>query len=207
MAWQSIYPFIGSQLCCLKIETAILLFVPQLSNHQFEELAMDVYDEVDRRETDAGEISSNNVGMAFFFKFYISHMFFLNCFSVVGHSEPQHTGDRHNGCAFPACQPRILVHQKPGKFLPVCYLWSVRHYSHVSCFGMFFQGRQKLARFSAHEFATLVIDILTDAKRRQWGNSCESPKGKVSQFFSFWETLTFLIILFVYIVHKKHILC
>lgn len=40
------------------------------------------------------------------------------------------------------------------------------------------QGRQKLARFSAHEFATLVIDILTDAKRRQWGNSCESPKGR-----------------------------
>lgn len=26
----------------------------QLSNHLFEELAMDVYDEVDRRETDAG---------------------------------------------------------------------------------------------------------------------------------------------------------
>lgn len=43
----------------------------------------------------------------------------------------------------------------------------------------FSQGRQKLARFSAHEFATLVIDILTDAKRRQWGNSCESPKGNV----------------------------
>lgn len=122
-------------------------------------------------------------------------MFFWNCFSVVGHSEPQHTGDGHNGCAFPACQPRILVHQKPGKFLPACYLWSVRHYSHMSCFGMFFQGRQKLARFSAHEFATLVIDILTDAKRRQWGNSCESPKGNVSQFFSFWDTLTFLFLL------------
>lgn len=28
--------------------------VAQLSNHLFEELAMDVYDEVDRRETDAG---------------------------------------------------------------------------------------------------------------------------------------------------------
>ena len=27
----------------------------QLSNHLFEELAMDVYDEVDRRETDAGK--------------------------------------------------------------------------------------------------------------------------------------------------------
>lgn len=45
---------------------------------------------------------------------------------------------------------------------------------------LFSQGRQKLARFSAHEFATLVIDILTDAKRRQWGNSCESPKGIIS---------------------------
>uniref|UniRef100_A0A673XVQ0 G protein-coupled receptor kinase interacting ArfGAP 2b n=1 Tax=Salmo trutta TaxID=8032 RepID=A0A673XVQ0_SALTR len=41
------------------------------------------------------------------------------------------------------------------------------------------QGRQKLARFNAHEFATLVIDILTDAKRRQRGNSCESPRGIV----------------------------
>lgn len=29
------------------------------------------------------------------------------------------------------------------------------------------QGRQKLARFSPREFASLVIDILTDAKRRQ----------------------------------------
>lgn len=39
----------------------------QLSNHQFEELAMDVYDEVDRRETDAGEILSlvYNAGYAF----------------------------------------------------------------------------------------------------------------------------------------------
>lgn len=31
----------------------------QLSNHLFEELAMDVYDEVDRRETDAGKVDSN----------------------------------------------------------------------------------------------------------------------------------------------------
>ena len=29
------------------------------------------------------------------------------------------------------------------------------------------QGRQKLARFNAREFATLVIDILSDARRRQ----------------------------------------
>lgn len=32
-----------------------LIFM-QLSNHLFEELAMDVYDEVDRRETDAGKV-------------------------------------------------------------------------------------------------------------------------------------------------------
>lgn len=33
-----------------------LHIVTQLSNHLFEELAMDVYDEVDRRETDAGGV-------------------------------------------------------------------------------------------------------------------------------------------------------
>ena len=59
----------------------------------------------------------------------------------------------------------------------------------------FFQGRQKLARFSAHEFATLVIDILTDAKRRQWGNSCDSPKGTIYLFIFYnqlWNSLLFL---------------
>ena len=63
--------------------------------------------------------------------------------------------------------------------MPVVHFWylslSVLKY-------LLFQGRQKLARFSAHEFATLVIDILTDAKRRQWGNSCESPKGIIRCF-------------------------
>lgn len=34
------------------------------------------------------------------------------------------------------------------------------------------QGRQKLARFNAREFATLIIDILSDAKRRQVGSVC-----------------------------------
>lgn len=46
-------------------------------------------------------------------------------------------------------------------------------------FQLFFhpQGRQKLARFNAHEFATLVIDILSDAKRRQQGSPLSSSKG------------------------------
>ncbi|KAK7811814.1 hypothetical protein U0070_016886, partial [Myodes glareolus] len=39
-------------------------------------------------------------------------------------------------------------------------------------------GRQKLARFNAHEFATLVIDILSDAKRRQQGSPLSRSKGK-----------------------------
>ncbi|NXE30531.1 GIT1 protein, partial [Ardeotis kori] len=36
-------------------------------------------------------------------------------------------------------------------------------------------GRQKLARFNAREFATLLIDILGEAKRRQQGKSLLSP--------------------------------
>ncbi|CAG2237389.1 GIT2 [Mytilus edulis] len=40
------------------------------------------------------------------------------------------------------------------------------------------QGRQKLARFNAREFTTLVIDILSDAKRRQTGamSPTQTPK-------------------------------
>uniref|UniRef100_A0A8D2ZK97 Arf-GAP domain-containing protein n=1 Tax=Scophthalmus maximus TaxID=52904 RepID=A0A8D2ZK97_SCOMX len=91
-----------------------------LTNHQFEELAMDVYDEVDRRETDAVWLATQN------------HSTLVTDTTVV-------------------------------PFLPVNPEYSSTRN----------QGRQKLARFSAHEFATLVIDILTDAKRRQWGNSCD----------------------------------
>lgn len=43
---------------------------------------------------------------------------------------------------------------------------------------LFSQGRQKLARFNAREFATLIIDILSDAKRRQQGKGLSSPAGK-----------------------------
>uniref|UniRef100_A0A4W5LRX2 G protein-coupled receptor kinase interacting ArfGAP 2b n=1 Tax=Hucho hucho TaxID=62062 RepID=A0A4W5LRX2_9TELE len=95
--------------------------IPQmLTNHQFEELAMDVYDEVDRRETDAVWLVTQN------------HSTLVTDTTVV-------------------------------PFLPVNPEYSSTRN----------QGRQKLARFNAHEFATLVIDILTDAKRRQRGNSCE----------------------------------
>uniref|UniRef100_A0A3P8XDB0 Arf-GAP domain-containing protein n=1 Tax=Esox lucius TaxID=8010 RepID=A0A3P8XDB0_ESOLU len=95
------------------------------NNHLFEELAMDVYDEVDRRETDAVWLATQN------------HSTLVTETTVV-------------------------------PFLPVNPEYSSTRN----------QGRQKLARFNAHEFATLVIDILSDAKRRQMGNST-SPKGEV----------------------------
>ncbi|XP_072003308.1 ARF GTPase-activating protein GIT2 isoform X4 [Engystomops pustulosus] len=97
-----------------------------LSNHLFEELAMDVYDEVDRRETDAVWLATQN------------HSTLVTETTVV-------------------------------PFLPVNPEYSSTRN----------QGRQKLARFNAHEFATLVIDILSDAKRRQQGNSVIAPKDNV----------------------------
>ncbi|XP_020505397.1 ARF GTPase-activating protein GIT2a isoform X7 [Labrus bergylta] len=97
-----------------------------LSNHLFEELAMDVYDEVDRRETDAVWLATQN------------HSTLVTETTVV-------------------------------PFLPVNPEYSSTRN----------QGRQKLARFNAHEFATLVIDILSDAKRRQQGNMISSPKDNV----------------------------
>ncbi|MEQ2201002.1 hypothetical protein XENOCAPTIV_006092, partial [Xenoophorus captivus] len=89
-----------------------LLYKVMLNNRLFEELAMDVYDEVDRRENDAGE-----------------------------------------GC------PSSPIFFGPLSCKRIVYLW----------------GRQKLARFNAREFATLIIDILSDAKRRQQGKGLSSP--------------------------------
>ncbi|XP_050762934.1 ARF GTPase-activating protein GIT2 isoform X5 [Gymnogyps californianus] len=97
-----------------------------LSNHLFEELAMDVYDEVDRRETDAVWLATQN------------HSTLVTETTVV-------------------------------PFLPVNPEYSSTRN----------QGRQKLARFNAHEFATLVIDILSDAKRRQQGNPVTGSKENV----------------------------
>lgn len=101
-----------------------------LSNHLFEELAMDVYDEVDRRETDAVWLATQN------------HSTLVSETTVV-------------------------------PFLPVNPEYSSTRN----------QGRQKLARFNAHEFATLVIDILSDAKRRQHGNSAISPQDNSDLVF------------------------
>uniref|UniRef100_A0A8C7WW98 G protein-coupled receptor kinase interacting ArfGAP 1 n=1 Tax=Oryzias sinensis TaxID=183150 RepID=A0A8C7WW98_9TELE len=91
-------------------------FCVQLNNRLFEELAMDVYDEVDRRENDAVWLTTQN------------------------HST-------------------LVTERSAVPFLPVNPEYSATRN----------QGRQKLARFNAREFATLIIDILSDAKRRQQG--------------------------------------
>ncbi|XP_055514147.1 ARF GTPase-activating protein GIT1 isoform X5 [Leucoraja erinacea] len=93
-----------------------------LNNRLFEELAMDVYDEVDRRENDAVWLATQN------------------------HST-------------------LVTERSAVPFLPVNPEYSATRN----------QGRQKLARFNAREFATLIIDILSDAKRRQHGKTLNSP--------------------------------
>ncbi|EPY81861.1 ARF GTPase-activating protein GIT2 isoform 7 [Camelus ferus] len=104
-----------------------------LSNHLFEELAMDVYDEVDRRETDAVWLATQN------------HSTLVTETTVV-------------------------------PFLPVNPEYSS---TRNQASGRVREGRQKLARFNAHEFATLVIDILSDAKRRQQGSPLSGSKDNV----------------------------
>ncbi|KXJ27899.1 ARF GTPase-activating protein GIT2 [Exaiptasia diaphana] len=85
-----------------------------LSNHLFEELAADVYDEVDRRECDAIWLANQN------------HSALVNDTTTV-------------------------------PFLPVNPAFtSTRN-----------QGRQKLALFNAQELATLILDVLNDARRRE----------------------------------------
>ncbi|XP_072337604.1 ARF GTPase-activating protein GIT2a isoform X17 [Scyliorhinus torazame] len=121
-----IIPQMADSLDLSELAKAAKKKLQSLSNHLFEELAMDVYDEVDRRETDAVWLTTQN------------HSTLVTETTVI-------------------------------PFLPVNPEYSSTRN----------QGRQKLARFNAHEFATLVIDILSDAKRRQLGNPITSPKDNV----------------------------
>ncbi|KAM8814576.1 ARF GTPase-activating protein GIT2 isoform 5-T5 [Rhynchonycteris naso] len=121
-----IIPQMADSLDLSELAKAAKKKLQSLSNHLFEELAMDVYDEVDRRETDAVWLATQN------------------------HST-------------------LVTETTAVPFLPVNPEYSSTRN----------QGRQKLARFNAHEFATLVIDILSDAKRRQQGSPLSSSKDNV----------------------------
>ncbi|XP_031193375.1 ARF GTPase-activating protein GIT2 isoform X9 [Mastomys coucha] len=121
-----IIPQMADSLDLSELAKAAKKKLQSLSNHLFEELAMDVYDEVDRRETDAVWLATQN------------HSTLVTETTIV-------------------------------PFLPVNPEYSSTRN----------QGRQKLARFNAHEFATLVIDILSDAKRRQQGSPLSRSKDNV----------------------------
>lgn len=96
----------------------------RLPNHIFEELAKDVYDEVDRRETD----------------------------EVVAALHPQKSS-------------QLSLHLVP--FLPVNSNYSSTRN----------QGRQKLARYNTREFTTLIVDIVSEARRRQLGIPLSAAYG------------------------------
>ncbi|XP_014674693.1 PREDICTED: ARF GTPase-activating protein GIT2-like isoform X1 [Priapulus caudatus] len=100
-----------------------------LSNELFEALAMDVFDEVDRRETDALWLSA-----------------------AAAAQQQQQQQSQSSGSAVV-----IVGDRQCAPFLPVNPEYSATRN----------QGRQKLARFNAREFTTLIIDILSDARRRQ----------------------------------------
>lgn len=53
--------------------------------------------------------------------------------------------------------------------------WTHRRLICIIC--VVLQGRQKLALFNAKEFATLIIDILNDARRREQGSNPDLTQG------------------------------
>jgi len=105
-----------------------------LPNYLIEELAMDAYDEVDRRETEMIWLSLER-----------------------SNSSSNQTTERTNV-----------------PFLPVnSELSATRN-----------QARQKLGRLNNLEFATLLIDILAEAKRRQMGSLSSTVGTRGWRFFS-----------------------
>ncbi|XP_036379891.1 ARF GTPase-activating protein GIT1 isoform X2 [Megalops cyprinoides] len=126
-----IIPQMADSLDLSELAKAAKKKLQALNNRLFEDLAMDVYDEVDRRENDAVWLTTQN------------------------HST-------------------LVTERSAVPFLPVNPEYSATRN----------QGRQKLARFNAREFATLIIDILSDAKRRQQGKGLTSPTADPLQTLS-----------------------
>ncbi|OWK15533.1 hypothetical protein Celaphus_00000787 [Cervus elaphus hippelaphus] len=128
-----IIPQMADSLDLSELAKAAKKKLQALSNRLFEELAMDVYDEVDRRENDAASVDSPCPSPTVWL-------------ATQNHST-------------------LVTERSAVPFLPVNPEYSATRN----------QGRQKLARFNAREFATLIIDILSEAKRRQQGRSLGSP--------------------------------
>lgn len=118
----------------MKIARGKLQLIP---NRMFEELVMDLYDEVDRRETEAiWATSALNPE--------IGAVPFLPTNPHLSATRNQVTGVRNNTVQLGECRRSTATHHNS-----------------------ILQGRQKLARFSQQEFAGLISDVLIDARRRQ----------------------------------------
>ena len=119
------------------------------------------------------------------------------CFSTAHGSWPQDS-HRHWAADCVLCSVCISAHNKKKKKktqkllgeIQVVMPTSARVHILISPYWFFPQGRQKLARFNAREFATLIIDILSDAKRRQQGKGLSSPTGETGmKEFTDWDSL------------------
>lgn len=152
---------------------------------------MDVYDEVDRRETDAGKAAGVHLetilshwcfsrttesgidpNLILLFEVWLAtqnHSALVTETTVVPFLpvNPEYSSTRNQASWLGFASQKPQVASPPSEY----------NQSNAS---FLTQGRQKLARFNAHEFATLVIDVLSDAKRRQQGNSVD--KGQYAIF-------------------------
>lgn len=152
---------------------------------------MDVYDEVDRRETDAGWVEK---------RLNAKRCQSLSCSVLKCHpqcgSQLRTTArwwQRLRWCL--SFRSILSIHQRGTRHVnsqrKTILDARLSDRPRTDFFFLVSQGRQKLARFNAHEFATLVIDILSDAKRRQQGNSIGSPKGQ-----RLWWKLPYVCVFF-----------
>lgn len=90
---------------------------------------MDVYDEVDRRETDAGKVKlpSKSCVVSLWSHHWSHYQSIIR--SLVGYTESQHTGDGDNCGAFPSREPRVFINTKPGEWA----LQNSHSHTHLWC--------------------------------------------------------------------------
>ncbi|EQB78266.1 ARF GTPase-activating protein GIT1 [Camelus ferus] len=250
-----IIPQMADSLDLSELAKAAKKKLQALSNRLFEELAMDVYDEVDRRENDAGEGLGPGVALGSFYQdkgvpgigllSRLAHKplpagFLLRplcpSFLATARFQPKLLAGGSRLVLFVSPQwaspslaltqpcflclkttpvlitmwlatqnhSTLVTERSAVPFLPVNPEYSATRnqlaiiWASMACFSPFLAkaslrptgsglrewgrgcssehlGRQKLARFNAREFATLIIDILSEAKRRQQGKSLSSP--------------------------------
>ncbi|EPQ14314.1 ARF GTPase-activating protein GIT1 [Myotis brandtii] len=203
-----IIPQMADSLDLSELAKAAKKKLQALSNRLFEELAMDVYDEVDRRENDAGELGQSNYPLGKDRTWCGSRVLWSKLrrgawvgllgrpvldlselakaakkklqalsnrlFEELAMDMYDEVDRRENDAVWLATQNHstLVTERSAVPFLPVNPEYSATRN----------QGRQKLARFNAREFATLIIDILSEAKRRQQGKSLSSPTGSATGF-------------------------